>query len=205
MNVSKQTPARPQTIHSDILVPLLWALVISTPTSVFMLVLGIDNGVKRVWVLPFVMWVVITVGVFIFYSRLVRRTWFTVESQYEQPPMQYYPQPQTVAYEERVIGLRNFQQGPVRKQLESKSELVSFAERCAERGTAIRNFSDMKPKKYIELRDRLISSGYAEWINPSSPTQGWRMIARPEEVADNVVDLGRKVYPIDGKPFFVGE
>ena len=200
-NMEKITPARAQTIHSDILVPLLFALIISTPISIFVAILGIVGGVEKFWILTIILWISITIIVFVIYSKLIRDTWYIFESHYETP--QYIPQPTLTEYEERIVGLKPYNYKAQRKQAQEKTELVKFAEICAERGTAIRNFDGISPKKWAELRDKLIESGYAEWNVPGSNTQGWKLIAKPSEIEENIVDLGRKLTPIDGKPFFV--
>ena len=173
------TPARAQSVHSDVLMPLMWSVGAGVLLGIGVLVLALWQGwaSPAKWALGVMLATII--AAYFTISAQVRESWWSRREQ-TQAPMQI-PDAQEPATRiiDRPVLLRRREGAP------AKAPAFTFAEfvrACEAGGTAEdRWIPVLGETTFYAWRDRLIDAGWAKWRNQEH-RHGWTLDAPAKEI-----------------------
>lgn len=184
------SPVRAPTVHSDVLVPMFQALV-----SGLFVALGVGAAIKIIFN---VRWDIVGLLATLLFSFVGVAVWFwrmgwaasTIDKLEQRSGVDLNGDGFVPPHAYSVNRTQQPKRDPISYE---KARLNEFVNYCYQHGTSIRTlrtrFADAEISRFqaILLRSDI---GVAQWLNPRSHTQGWRLVVTHEEALDIVGRLG---------------
>ena len=189
-------PARPQTVHSDVLVPAAWSLVAGVLLGGAAGVVALDNG----WQMPG-KWALIVGGLallvgFFSYSAAIRATWWSSKEHSQSEGDAPAPAQETRWIERPpVLTRRNSGSAPAKRAVGPAISFAEFVRGCAY-GTSEERWAGFIDAMQMEAwRDALIEAGWAKWRSRER-RHGWTLTATADEVLASMQEpaAGERVF-----------
>ncbi len=176
------TPARTQSVHADVLVPLAWSAVAGVMLG------GGAAGLALwgEWARPELWGLAIGGGTlivsFFALSAQIRQSWWSwKEDDHHESSGGADPAPERVVVDRPV--LVNARKNATKPASNTPISFAQFVLDCEVRGTSEDQWVSILGREQFEAwRDALIEAGWARWRRPNARQQGWVLTAPAGEI-----------------------
>ena len=178
-----QRPARTASVQGDVVVPALQAaLTGSLATGALALAYQMLKGAGWSWRVTAIVWLFVTGLAWLVLLSESRALLWAIESRLDVDldgdGAAGIPQP-----DDRLVLVRGRPHAAETARERRRADFVAFVLGC-QHDTSLRRWEGlgMSRERYSSWRDRLIDAGWAEWVDPASKRQGWRLLTSAQEI-----------------------